>query len=111
MAPLSSVISSIAQNADHVNRGGIGYVNIGLGLGSPNDLNDDISTTFGQNTSISGASFQVGAGGFLLFSKRFLIAIEGYGQFHSEEEVGEFSAKLTGGAGEIKLGLPLLNNN
>lgn len=103
--------SLIAQNADHVNRGGIGALNIGLGFGSPDDLNDDISNTFGQSTSISGTSFQIGAGGFLLFSKRLLVGVEGYGLFHSEEEVGEYSAKLTGGAGEVKLGLALLNNN
>ncbi len=104
------LFSAFAQQSDYVNRGGIGFVKAGLGFGAPGDLNDDLSTTFGQSTSISGSSFQVGAGGFMLFSKRIVVGVEGYGLFHSEEEVGPYSARLTGGGGEIKLGLALLNN-
>ena len=100
----------MSQNADYVNRGGLGYLKLGLGFGAPNDLNDDLSTTFGQNADISGTSFQMGAGGLMLFSKRILFGVEGYGFFHSKEEVGPYSAKLTGGGGELKFGLALLNN-
>lgn len=99
-----------AQNSDHVNRGGLGFVKFGLGFGAPGDLNDDLSTTFNRNTKISGSSFQIGAGGLLLFSKRFLLVLEGSGYFHGTEEVGLYSGKLTGGSGELKLGIPLLNN-
>ncbi len=102
--------SMIAQNADHVNRGGLGYVKFGLGFGSPNNLDDDLSTTFSQNTSISGTSIQVGAGGLMLFTKRIVVGLEGYGIIHGLEEVGPYSAKLTGGGGTIKLGLALFNN-
>lgn len=102
---------TIAQNADYVNRGGLGFFKFGLGFGTPNDLNDDLSTTFGQNTSISGTSVQLGAGGFLLFSRRILVGSEGYGWFHSTKEVGPYAAKLTGRGGIIKLGYAVLNNN
>ncbi len=99
------------QPADHVNRGALGFVKIGLGFGAPGDLNDDLSTSFGQSASISGTSIQLGAGGFLLLTKRVLIGAEGFGLFHSTEEVGPYSARLTGGGGELKLGIALLNNN
>lgn len=104
-------IASTAQNADYVNRGGLGFVKFGLGFGTPDDLNDDLSTTYGQNASISGTSYQIGAGGFMLFSRRILVGLEGFGLFHSTDEVGPYSAKLTGGGGELKLGFALLNNN
>ncbi len=100
----------VAQNSDHVNRGGLGFVKFGLGFGSPSDLNDDLSRTFNSSTEIGASSIQIGAGGLLLFSKRFLLVAEGSGYFHSTEEVGLYSAKLTGGSGELKLGIPLLNN-
>ncbi|MFT5165981.1 MAG: hypothetical protein ACI8P3_001212 [Saprospiraceae bacterium] len=102
--------SLIAQTPEFVNRGGLGYVKFGLGFGSPNDLNDDLTKTFGQNAAISGSSYQIGAGGFLLFSKRIIVGMEGYGYFHSTEEAGPYSAKLTGGGGELRLGLALWNN-
>jgi len=104
-------MTAFSQNADHVNRGGLGFVKLGLGFGTPNDLNDDLTTSFGQDASISGTSFQIGAGGFMLFSKRILVGVEGYGLFHSTLEEGVKSARLTGGGGEIKLGLAVLNNN
>jgi hypothetical protein len=100
-----------AQNADYVNRGGLGFVKFGLGFSSPNDLNDDLTKTFNSNTEISSTSFQIGAGGLLLVSKRLLFALEGSGYFNGTEEVGAYSAKLTGGSGELKVGIPLLNNN
>jgi len=81
------------QPADHVNRGALGFVKIGLGFGAPGDLNDDLSTSFGQSTSITGTSVQIGAGGFLLFTKRVLLGAEGFGWFHSTEEVGPYSAR------------------
>jgi len=109
MAFLAS--SVIAQNADHVNRGGLGFVKLGLGFGTPGDLNDDLATTFGQNADIKGNAIDIGAGGFLLFSKRILVGVEGFGYFHPKKDIGESSAKLTGGGGELKLGFALLNNN
>lgn len=102
---------TFAQNADHVNRGGLGYVKFGLGFGSLSDLNGDLTTSFGESASISSTSFQIGAGGFMQFSKRILVGLEGYGLFHSTLKTGVKSARLTGGGGTIKLGYALLNNN
>lgn len=99
------------QPADHVNRGALGFVKIGLGFGAPDDLNNDLSNSFGQSASISSSSIQMGAGGFMLFSKRLLLGAEGFGLFHSTEEVGQYSARLTGGGGGLKVGFALLNNN
>lgn len=103
-------IAGFSQNADHVNRGALGFVKLGLGFGAPDDLNDDLSTTFGQNTSITGTSLQVSGGGFMLLSKRFLLGLEGRGFLHAEEEVGPYSAKLNGGNGVVKIGVALLND-
>jgi hypothetical protein len=99
-----------AQAPEFVNRGGLGFIKFGLGFGTPNDLNDDLSKSFGQDASISGTSYQIGAGGLVLFSRRIVVGIEGYGLFHPNEEVGPYSAKLTGGGGNLKLGIALFNN-
>lgn len=103
-------LTGFTQNTDHVNRGALGFVKFGLGFGSPSDLNDDLSTTFGQNTSITGTSLQVSGGGFMLLSKRVLLGLEGTGFLHAEEETGPYSAKLNGGSGTVRVGVALLNN-